>query len=111
MILNGNLTKYAMAAGLGVVAALVLSKANVSAMKNIASNQINQYAQAHPLAAPAIATATGMAPIYSRNFPDRSNLFNSLPSPSVEHLVPFDVTGRYANVTGAYDKCDSQTYF
>lgn len=94
----------------GIAAAFILSKANVNSIKTAANQSINMMAQSHPLAAPAIATALGQVPTYSRAFPDRSFLFNSLPSPMVEHLVPFDVAGRYANITGAYDRCDAVTF-
>lgn len=104
---------YGVAAGLGIVAALILSRANVNTIKNDATSLVRTIATnpANPLAPIAIGTSMGKAPIVSRAFPDRSNLYNSIPSPMVENLVPFDITGRYSTVTGAYDnKCDYNVF-
>lgn len=108
---NNSLYTIGLAAIGGIVAALVLSKQNVNTIKNMAAGQITSMAMAHPLAPMAVGTAMGKLPITSRAFPDRSFLFNSLPSPSVEHNVPFDITGRFSTITGAYDnKCDYQVF-
>jgi len=104
---------FGMAAGLGIVAALILSRANVNTIKNDATSLVRNMAgnPMNPLAPLAIGTKMGVTPIVSRAFPDRSNLYNSVPSPMVENLVPFDITGRYSTVTGAYDnKCDYNVF-
>lgn len=91
---------------IGGAAAFILNKVAGVNINGIVNNAINRMSTAHANAATAIGTNTGTMMGYSRGFPDRSILFNSLPSPSVEHLVGYDATGRYANITGAYDKCD-----
>lgn len=107
-----NTTALILGAGaVGVVAAFVLSKANIGSMKSMANNTINDLANSHPLAAEALATHSGMKPRYSRAFPHNCFLKdNSVPSPSVENLVPFDSSGLYAKVSGVYDGCDNNLF-
>ena len=98
------------AALLGGAAAMLLTGTSLSSITGAASQKINQIAGAYPASVANAQAAMGQRPIYSRAFPDRSNLFNSLPSPMVEHNVPFDISGRWAQVTGLYDGCDSRLF-
>src|SRR3982751_6955005 len=104
MASTSGLTKIPTAVWVGGAAlvggALAMMMAGGGGLGAAAKDKINQIAGAYPASINNAQVAMGQRPIYSRAFPDRSNLFNSLPSPMVEHNVPFDSSGRWAQVTG-----------
>lgn len=105
---NNSIFVYgAIALALGGAAAFAINKYAGNKISKDTSNYVSRMASSHENASIAIATTIGTMPSMSRAFPDRSILFNSLPSPSVEHLEPFDSNGRYSTIAGAFDRCDA----
>lgn len=93
----------ALLGGAGV--AFVLSKMGNGQASAMNANMIamqNEY--------PGIGIPGFPGVVKSRGFPDQSIKYNNIPSPMVEYLVPYDSSGRFANVAGAYDRCDSITF-
>ena len=107
---GSNLMWIGGAAIVGAAAAMLLSGTSLGDVKNAAGKKINSIVSANPASAKVMGQMTGNRPVYSRGFPDQSIKFNSIPSPMVEPLVPFDSSGRYAQVTGPYDGCDSRLF-
>lgn len=108
----GNIAKgldiktLGLALGGGLLAAVILSKVNATGTAMAANATIQAMANEYP----GIAIPTYGGVVKSRGFPDQSIKYNSLPSPMVEYLVPYDSSGRYAQVTGAYDRCNAVTF-
>ncbi len=99
---KGNGAQSFIIAGiLGIAAAYVVAKSNILSGTpfNISSPAVTAQAM----------QAAGMMPVYSRGFPDQSIKHNVVPSASmgIEMQVPFDSSGRWSKVTGAYDRCDA----
>jgi hypothetical protein len=103
---KGNGAQSFIVAGiLGIAAAYVVAKSNI-----LGGTPFNITGQP-PVTAQAMQAA-GMMPVFSRGFPDQSIKHNVVPSASmgIEMQVPFDSSGRWSKVTGAYDRCDAQIF-